>query len=71
MSGPTRLLSSVRMRTVRTTLRERGWAQRTVVALFLALGGAVFFGAFFMFARAFRFIAEEPFAGPVIARYVL
>jgi len=66
-----RLLSAVRARTVRVALRERGWAQRAVIVAFLAIGAAVFFGAFFFFSRAFGFVSDEPFSGPVIARYVL
>lgn len=66
-----RILLANRIRATAAALRGADWSQRAVAAAFLGIGAAIFVGAFFAFSRAFGFLLAEPFAGPVLARYVL
>lgn len=59
------------LRTVASAWHHADWAQRAVAAGFLALGAALFIGASLFFLRGFEFILREPFAGPLLARYML
>lgn len=66
-----RILLANRIRATAAALRGGGWAQAAVVAAFLAIGAAIFVGAYFAFLHAFGFLLAEAFAGPLLARYVL
>src|SRR3989338_2609105 len=58
-------VSAVRM------LRHGGWAQAAVIFLFVILGAGLISGAYAVSYRSFYALFGEPFAGPVVNRYLL